>query len=260
MSDPRLQITSKENQPSSPWWGMHEARYLFALKYVGGDRLLDVACGSGYGLPILLRAAKYVIGVDVDFPASLSASRELSGLNGSVVVANGCCLPFHDDAFDAITSFETIEHLQDRTTFVTELARVLSPCGVCIFSTPNAIYTRPLSGKPRNPYHIYEYSPSEFRALLANHFSSVLLVGQRLRPTFAISPFWDDQQDLHSARQLCRLVLWRILNRLPRLARESVSQALWGHPFTPSSTDYDFIASSVEDAPVQVAICRSPIK
>ena len=167
---------------------------------------------------------------------------------------------FNDDAFDAITSFETIEHLQDRSTFVAELARVLARGGVCIFSTPNAIYTRPLNGKPRNPYHVHEYGPSEFRAFLANYFNSIELLGQRLRPTFAISPFWDDQQNLHTARDLCRLVLWRILNRLPRLVRESLSQALWGHPFTPTSTDYDFIASAVDDAPVQIAICRSPIK
>src|SRR5205814_4834438 len=166
-----------------------------------------------------------------------------------------CCLHFSDDAFDAITSFETIEHLQDRTTFVMELARVLAPSGVCIFSTPNAIYTRPLNGKPLIPYHVYEYSPSEFGAFLANHFSSVLLMGQRLRPTFKISPFWDDQQNLHTARELCRLALWRSINRLPRFARETLSRAVWGHPFTPTSADYDFIAS-VNDSPVQVAICK----
>jgi len=260
MYDPRFQITSKENQLGSPWWGIHEARYRFALNYIGGDKLLDVACGTGYGLPILLSAVKYVIGVDVDVPALLSASRELSGLNGSLVLASGCYLPFRDNAFDAITSFETIEHLQDRPTFVTELARVLISSGVCIFSTPNAIYTRPLNGKPRNPYHVYEYDPSEFRAFLANYFDSIHMLGQRLRPTFAISPFWDDQQDLHTARELFRLAVWRILNRLPRLARESLSQAFWGHPFIPSSTDYDFVASGVDDAPVQVAVCRSPIK
>jgi len=259
MSDPRLQITSKENQLSSPWWGIHEARYRFALKYVGGERLLDVACGTGYGLPILLTAVKYVIGVDVDVPALLSASREVSGLNGRIVLASGGRLPFHDGAFDAVTSFETIEHLPDRETFVKELARVLAPEGVCVFSTPNAIYTRPVNGKPRNPYHVYEYSPSEFKDLLANRFDSISLLGQRLRPTFRMSPFWDDQQNLHGARDLSRLALWRVLNKLPRLARESLSQAIWGHPFTPSFRDYDFIASGVDDAPVQVAICRLPI-
>jgi len=260
MSDPRFQITSKEDRLRSPWWGIHEARYRFALKYVGGENHLDIACGTGFGLPILSSAAKYVIGVDVDAPALVSASRELIGLKGSLVLANGCSLPFHDDAFDGVTSFETIEHLQDRYTFVAELARVLAPGGVCILSTPNAAYTRPVNGKPRNPYHIYEYSPSELGALLARYFKSVDLLGQRLRPSFVISPFWDDQQNLCTARERCRLILWRILNRLPRLARESMSKALWGHPFTPDFTDYVFSESALNEAPVQVAICRSPVK
>ena len=259
MSEPRLQDTSRDSRLSSPWWGIHEARYRFALKYVGGSKILDVACGSGYGLPILLSAVKYAVGVDVDAQCLWSASRELREANCSLVLASGCCLPFQDHAFDAITSFETIEHLEDRSTFVREVARVLAPSGVCIFSTPNAIYSRPLNGKPRNPYHVYEYTPAELLALLSKYFTSIEMLGQRLRPTFAISPFWDDQQDLHTVRELCRLVLWRLLNRLPRLPRECVSRALWGHSFIPSSSDYEFTQSVLEVAPVQVAICRSPV-
>jgi SAM-dependent methyltransferase len=260
MTEPRFQITSKEDRMSSPWWGIHEARYRFALKYVGGDKHLDIACGSGYGLPILSSAVKYVIGVDIDAPALLTASRELIGFKSSLVLASGCYLPFHDDAFDGVTSFETIEHLQDRSAFVAELARVLAPGGVCILSTPNATCTNPVNGKPRNPYHIHEYVPSEFQALLARYFKSVDLLGQRLRPTFVISPFWDDQQNLRTTGEHCRLAVWRILNRLPRLAREALSEALWGHPFTPDFTDYVFSASGLDNAPVQVAICRLPVK
>jgi len=260
MSEPRFQITSKKKRVSSPWWGIHEARYRFALTYARGDKHLDIACGAGYGLPILAGTVKYIIGVDIEAPALLSALDEIIGVTASLVRASGCRLPFRDHAFDGVTSFETIEHLHDRETFVSELARVLAPGGVCILSTPNAIYTRPVNGKPRNPYHIHEYVPSELRALLAKYFKSVDLLGQCLRPTFAISPFWDDQQHLCTAQERCRLVLWQILNRLPRFARESLSQAFWGHPFTPDFTDYVFNASGLDEAPVQVAICRSPVK
>jgi len=260
MTEPRFQIASKEDRIKSPWWGIHEARYLFALRYIACEKLLDIACGTGYGLPVLSSAVRYVVGVDVDASALLSASRELTGLKGSLVLASGCQLPFHDDAFDAVTSFETIEHLQDRSSFAAELARVLAPGGVCILSTPNATYTRALNGKSRNPYHVHEYVPSEFQGMLERYFKSIVLMGQRLSPNFVISPFWDDQQELQTLRERYRLVLWRILNRLPRLARESLSQAVWGHRFTPDSTDYVFSESGLDDAPVQIAICRSPIK
>jgi ubiquinone/menaquinone biosynthesis C-methylase UbiE len=257
MAEPRFDARPGLRRTTSPWWGIHEARYRFALNFIAGDKALDVACGTGYGLPILCRAVRYAIGIDVDHGALRSACEELQGFSGSVALADGCRLPFGDRTFDSITSFETIEHLEDGRSFVAELARVLTPGGICIVSTPNANYTRPQNGIPRNPYHIYEYTPSEFLDLLASRFGSVDLVGQCLSPAFTISPFWDDQQRLRTKRELSRLLVWRLLNRMPHRVREAVSRILWGHPFTPSCVDYEFIAFPVEDAPTQLAICRA---
>lgn len=245
-----------QDRTASPWWGIHAARYRFALKHIGGATLLDVACGTGYGLPILLNAVQYAVGVDLDCGALKSARTELQWLRGSVVSADGCLLPFGDRTFDAITSFETIEHLENGRAFVAELARVLAPGGTCIVSTPNANYTRPQNGKPRNPYHVHEYSPSEFLALLAGYFTSIRLVGQRLSPAFIIAPFWEDQERIHTTRELIGLAIWRFLNRMPHHTRESLSRLLWGHPFTPSDGDYEFLQSVAEHAPTQLAICK----
>jgi SAM-dependent methyltransferase len=260
MSTPRLQETPGQDRRDSPWWGIHEARYQFALNHVSGEKLLDIACGTGYGLPILLGAVRFVVGMDLDFDALRSFNRQQIRGRGSLTLGDGCLLPFRDHSFEAVTSFETIEHLYQRTRFIAELARVLAPKGVCVLSTPNAIYTRPPNGTPRNPYHVYEYNPTEFYALLARYFVSVELFGQRLRPEFRISPFWDDQQRLRTVPERCRLFVWRILNRLPRSTREFLSRVLWGHPFIPSTGDYQFVASVPPDSPVQLAICRSPIR
>jgi SAM-dependent methyltransferase len=211
MSEPRLDVAREEDRLSSPWWGMHEARYRFALQHIAGKTLLDVACGTGYGLPILLQAVDSAIGLDIDLASLRRARQELRNGRAAVVLGDACGLPFASGTFDTITSFETIEHLEDRSKFVQELVRVVAPGGACLISTPNANYTRPINGKPRNPHHVHEYTPEEFRQFLSRYFDLPEIVGQRLHPRFVISPFWDDQQNLHTFPELCRLAVWRVL-------------------------------------------------
>jgi SAM-dependent methyltransferase len=241
---------------STAWWGVHVARYHFALPRVKDRRTLDIACGTGYGLPILKAQASRVVGAELNFDAAREASAEAGGGTAHVVVANGCHLPFPDASFDVVTSFETLEHLEDRSRFLSELRRVLTPDGLCILSTPNANYTMPVNGKPHNPFHIYEYRPEELTAELQNHFADVELLGQALDSRFKISPFWEDQQRLPRTLLVqSRLLLWRVLNKLP-VVRNPLSQVIWGHPFLPTESDYRFSASEVEAAPVLVALCR----
>lgn len=243
----------------SPYWGEHVARYLFAAPHVAECRVLDIACGTGYGLPVLGEKARMVVGSDIDFTSAQKARAEIDRQRGVIVVSDGCRLPFADGSFDAITSFETIEHLEARSQFVRELRRVLAPNGLCIISTPNARYTQPVNGKPRNPHHIFEYTPEEFIAELRCHFSGIELNGQSLSSQFVISPFWDAQQRLpRTVKVQLQLFFWRALNKLPFFSiRDSVSRALWGHSFYPGDTDYEFNTRDVETAPVLVALCRA---
>src|SRR5215469_13435012 len=125
MSEPRLNSLAGRDQITSPWWSLHEARYRFALRYVRGRKLLDLACGTGYGLPILLNAVEFVVGVDIDLQAVAHAREHVRGRNAVVICADACALPFPDNTFDAITSFETIEHLPQPLVFLAELNRVL---------------------------------------------------------------------------------------------------------------------------------------
>jgi len=247
----------QEHDPASAWWGVHVARYRFAAPYSVNHRTLDIACGTGYGLAILQKRSRWVVGVELDAETARKAHAELGKGSGAVLVADGCCLPFANGSFEIITSFETLEHLEHREKFLAELRRVLTPEGLCILSTPNANYTLPVNGRPRNPYHVHEYTPSELKAEMRGYFAGVELLGQVLDSRFTISPFWDDQQKLpRSPGVQARLLLWRILNKLPSLLRERLSEALWGHPYLPHETDYQFSASAVETAPVLVALCR----
>jgi ubiquinone/menaquinone biosynthesis C-methylase UbiE len=250
---------ARRNQ--SPYWGEHVARYLFAAPYVAGCSVLDIACGTGYGLPVLHQRARLVVGGDIEFSAAQKAQAEIDKQRAMIVVSDGCMLPFADASFDAITSFETLEHLEARSQFLSELQRVLAPNGLCIISTPNANYTEPINGKPRNPHHVFEYTPEELIAELGCYFNSIELFGQNLDARFAISPFWDDQQKLpRTVRVQSQLFLWRVLNKLPFSSmRDRLSSALWGHAFYPGDTDYQFDGSTVESAHVLVALCRASV-
>lgn len=206
-------------------------------------------------MTMLARRARGVVGVDVDLGAARTARSE--GAGRLVLVGDGAQLPFPDATFGAVTSFETIEHLERRPEFLRELRRVLQSDGVCIISTPNANYTQPVNGKPKNPFHVHEYTPSEFETALRGMFGTVELLGQRLHPRFLISPFWDDQQRLERTPAVrARLLIWKVLNRLPRAIGDRASRAVLGQPLVPSELDYCFDPVDLPVAPVLVAVCR----
>jgi SAM-dependent methyltransferase len=231
---------------------VHAARYEFAARTLVGRRVLDVACGTGYGLEILSTFGRSTFGVDADTEALRQASR-----HGSALAADGGALPFADQTFDAVTSFETLEHLQHRERFVAELARVLRRDGTLMLSTPNANYTRPVDGRPRNPHHIHEYEPDELRTALEKEFGDVKMLGQVISPRFAVSPFQEDQQRLQrTPRTSARVLYWRVLNRLPEKPRDRVSYLTWGHPLYPTEHDYDFVDTKIDSAPVLVVVAR----
>jgi 2-polyprenyl-3-methyl-5-hydroxy-6-metoxy-1,4-benzoquinol methylase len=144
----------------------HLARYHLAARLAPGRHVLDAACGEGYGLAILQAAgAASVVGIDVD-PAVVAHARDRYKLD--VVEADVAKLPFPDGEFDLVTSFETIEHVADPEQALDELARMLAPDGMLIVSTPNAA-----EYLEDNPFHLREFHPEEFLALLRSRFTQV---------------------------------------------------------------------------------------
>jgi SAM-dependent methyltransferase len=240
----------------SPYWGEHVARYFFALPFVANKTILDIACGTGYGLAFLSQEAFFAVGVDIDLQAAVLARKE-SGNRAAVILGDGTNLPFADESFDVVTSFETLEHLHKRGTFLAELKRVLKKDGHLILSTPNAYYTKPVNGKPANPFHIFEYKPEELKAELEEHFSLEQFLGQTLDKRFEIPPFQADQHELPKGFRIqSKLFIWKVMNKMPVAIRESFSRAIWKVPFFPTEKDYDFTAETIEHAPVSVAVCR----
>lgn len=163
----------------------HLARYMWASQFVDGKRVLDAACGVGYGSRMLMDAgAATVFGVDIaeDVIASL---RSLEETRLKFEVADLRSLPFEDNSFEVVTCFEAIEHVPDPEVVLDELHRVLRPNGVLAISTPNRdVYS------PGNPFHLRELKPSELAEELSRRFHSVVL---RRQHSWVASGIFDDE-------------------------------------------------------------------
>lgn len=150
----------------------HWHRYAFARRYAAGRRVLDVACGEGYGSGVLAETAVHVCGIDIDAKTLAHARKAYADrANLSFVEASAAALPLVDASVDVIVSFETIEHLVagDQPRMLAEFARVLAPDGVLVISSPN----RPQYSDARgytNPFHLHELDRDELARLLAPHF------------------------------------------------------------------------------------------
>lgn len=240
----------------SPYWGEHAARYVFAAPHAAGKLILDIACGTGYGMAMLTDNARYVVGVDID-PQAVVEARDECGDRAGVLLGNGLGLPFADGTFELVTSFETLEHLHHRSEFLAELRRVMRPDAILQLSTPNANYSKPVDGVPSNPFHVHEYEPYELREEIEAYFEVVSFLGQTLDPATGIPPFYDAQRRLPNdiGTQL-RLFGWKVLNKIPFDARERLSDLIWQKPFYPTEMDYNFSEQTVETAPTLLTVCR----
>jgi SAM-dependent methyltransferase len=163
-------------------WVEHWHRYHFAALWSAGRRVLDVACGEGYGSALLARNAAAVTGVDVSTRAVEHAARTYAGIGNLRFVAGSCAqLPIADASLDLVVSFETLEHIAAQAQFMDEVARVLAPRGILLLSCPNK---REYSDRRAfaNEFHVRELYRDELQALVAPRFPAIDWYGQK--PSF----------------------------------------------------------------------------
>jgi 2-polyprenyl-3-methyl-5-hydroxy-6-metoxy-1,4-benzoquinol methylase len=178
-----------EEERAVPWgdpglFAWHRARYQFALPLVEGRRVLDVGCGEGYGPTLLAERAREVIAVDYSPEAVRHARECYAHANVRFEVADAMALPASLGAFDVVTCFEVIEHIEQDDALLSGISRVLRPGGLLILSTPNALVDRlfeSVGAHEHYEYHINMLSPAELRRRAQPHFRSVTLYGQSVR-------------------------------------------------------------------------------
>ena len=153
----------------------HLHRYYAAANLVKNKRVLDIACGEGYGSEILAGLANEVAGVDIDEESIKLAINKytLKTKNLQFKCGTATTIPYNNEVFDIVVSFETIEHLDQNTQdlFLKEIKRVLVPGGILIMSTPDKkIYSDRYGSE--NKYHLHEFYKTDFIDFIKQHFNN----------------------------------------------------------------------------------------
>jgi SAM-dependent methyltransferase len=195
-----MALTGERTLPDVPaenyWYRRHLAVYEWIAARVAGMRVVDMACGEGYGAATLARVAADVVGVDAN-PEAFEHARlryVQPGLSFERAMVECYGEP---GMYDAVTFLQTIEHVPNPEDVLRHFRELLSAGGTAYVSTPNLLTIAPSGAeKSDNPWHIKEYRAHEFRELCRSVFDSVEIYGlyhaRRLRAHgVALSLGWD---------------------------------------------------------------------
>ena len=180
-TSPALTFTGERFTPEvrGPIWYEHWHRYAFVAGIVRGLRVLDAACGEGYGSFLLAHTAARVTGIDISADAVAHAHERYPLGNLEFVHGSVTGLPLPDACVDVVVSFETIEHLSPQREMLAEFRRVLTPDGVLVISSPNRpVYNE--AGEVENHFHVGELDRDELKALLDPAFPQQAWHAQRV--------------------------------------------------------------------------------
>ena len=248
---PPLPLTGERTLPDVPeenyWFRRHLAVYEWIAARVGGRRVVDMACGEGYGSDVLAASAASVAGVDANPEAHEHA--RLRYMRPNLRFERDLVESFAEPC-DAVVFLQTIEHVQDPGAILEHFKSMLAAGarerggpggGVAYISTPNLLTLAPPGAeKSDNPWHVKEYRAAEFRELCEAHFDRVELLGlfhaRKLRVhELAIKLGWDS---IHK--------------------RLGITDRFYGW-FTPSisARDFSLRATNLDSALDFVAVCHA---
>ena len=173
----------------------HLGRYLFASRICKMNKIetvYDIACGNGYGVSILAKGTRKVIGLDRSREFIDQAKKHYPGENSEYhpFDANSQTVSLFMKQkklppADAIVSFETLEHLINPDQFINQCYENLKKQGLLILSVPNSQFEPKRKGRSRNKYHLHLFSREKISSLLRkNGFVVKSVYGQPLANFF----------------------------------------------------------------------------
>lgn len=106
----------------------------FAKKFLAGKKILEVGCGEGDRTKLFYSVSNQVFGIDIVDKVKNEHKNHFQFL-----LADGRKLPFSDECFDAVVSFDVIEHIEEDKAVVDEMFRVCKKGGFLLLGTPNRL-------------------------------------------------------------------------------------------------------------------------
>ena len=159
---------------------LHMKRYSWAAKEFvrPGHVVVDLGCGTGYGIPVIYPDGGRLIAVDFDpnVKSLATAFREpnvdfycedvcLAGLAQRIAVTDA----------DVVTSMETIEHLEDYFAFLKNAVELMKPSGTLLIGTPNRslTYDKYPDRRHMDSSHVQEFTVISLSTILGLYFEQV---------------------------------------------------------------------------------------
>ena len=158
-----MERLSMDEKFSSLEASIHLARYNMALQFCSGKKVLDVACGEGYGSFLISNAnSAEVVGVDVDKKSIEKAKKNFKNSNLKYMVSDAINLSqIQDNYFDVVISYETFEHVKNVDLFLKEVSRVSKNDAIIMITCPNDYFY--YEDNESNPFHFAKYHFNEFK-------------------------------------------------------------------------------------------------
>jgi len=192
---PPLELTGERTLPDVPaenyWFRRHLAVYEWIAARTRGLRVIDMACGEGYGSDLLATTAASVVGVDANPQAHEHARLRYRRAN---LRFERDLVESFSEPCDAVVFLQTIEHLRDPGGVLERFRSLIQGDGegeggrhsrpgegraaAIYLSTPNVLTLAPKgAARSDNPWHVHEYRAAEFEELCRGHFGSVEMYG-----------------------------------------------------------------------------------
>jgi SAM-dependent methyltransferase len=231
------------------YFSEHLARYAFIRDKLPPGRVLDLGCGVGYGCRFICENTTTLVALDISLGAVRTGRSLYHHPKIKYLAATGQNLPFTNESFDAVISFEVIEHISEehQSVYLAEIFRVLTHNGVAFISTPNRQFT---SGRA-NPYHLKEFYLNELKDTLAKYFRRAGIFGQTCNSA-AASVYRG--KAARRTRKFKEFIGIQFI--LPHWAKRFLEYCLTGSTMaTVKVEDYQFVEHPVDKCEVFLAVC-----